>query len=89
MQVCMIGYNFSRTSDLQYTGRVIGVDGKSHGRVELKLLKASDREQTGARKLLLQVKTWGLDPGRYALNVKLDDGKAGKTAENSFPFDVK
>ncbi len=89
MQVCMIGYNFSQTSDLQYTGRAIGVDGKSHGRVELKLLKASDREHTGARKLLLQVKTWGLDPGRYALNVRLDDAKAGRTAENSFPFDVK
>ncbi|MEO8190665.1 MAG: VWA domain-containing protein [Acidobacteriota bacterium] len=89
MQVCLIGYNFSQTSDLQYTGRAIGVDGKSHGRVELKLLKASDHEHTGARKLLVQVKTWGLDPGRYALNVKLDDGKAGRTAENSFPFDVK
>ncbi|MCA1581173.1 MAG: VWA domain-containing protein [Acidobacteria bacterium] len=89
MQVCMIGYNFSQTSDLQYTGRAIGVDGKTHGRVELKLLKASDREHTGARKLLLQVKTWGLDPGRYALNVRLDDAKAGRTAENSFPFDVK
>jgi len=43
----------------------------------------------GARKLLLQVQTYGLDPGRYALSVKLEDRKAGKTAENSFPFDVR
>ena len=90
MQVCLIGYNFPDPSaDLQYTGRAIGVDGRAHGRVELKLLKASDRERTGAKKLLLQVQTYGLDPGRYALSVKLEDRKAGKTAENSFPFDVR
>jgi VWFA-related protein len=90
MQVCLIGYNFpDSTADLQYTGRAIGVDGHAHGRVELKLLKASDREREGARKLLLQVQTYGLDPGRYALSLKLEDRKAGKAAENSFPFDVR
>lgn len=90
MQVCLIGYNFaSDSSDLQYTGRAIGVDGRPHGRVELKLLKASDRERAGARKLLLQVRTWGLDPGRYALAVKLEDKKTGSASENSFPFDVR
>lgn len=55
----------------------------------MKLLKASDRERAGARKLLLQVLTYGLDPGRYALSLKLEGRKAGKTAENSFPFDVR
>lgn len=90
MQVCLIGYNFpDETPDLQYTGKAIGVDGKAHGRVEMQLVKASDHERTGARKMLLQVRTWGLDPGRYALNVKLEDRKAGRSAESSFPFDVK
>jgi VWFA-related protein len=90
MQVCLIGYNFaSESADLQYTGRAIGVDGRPHGRVELRLLKASDRERTGARKLLVQVRTWGLDPGRYALAVKLEDRKTGRAAENSFPFNVR
>jgi len=36
-----------------------------------------------------QVRAWGLDPGRYALNVKLEDRKAGRSAESSFPFDVQ
>ena len=90
MQVCLIGYNFPGASpELQYTGRAIGVDGKPHGRVEMQLVKASDRERTGARKMLVQVRTWGLDPGRYALSVKLEDRNAGRSAENSFPFDVK
>ena len=90
MEVCLIGYNFpDETPELSYTGRAIGVDGKAHGRVEMKLVKASDRERTGARKMLLEVRTWGLDPGRYALNVKLEDRKAGRSAESSFPFDVK
>jgi VWFA-related protein len=90
MQVCLIGYNFPGAApDLQFAGRAIGVDGKAHGRVEMQLVKASDQERAGARKMLVQVRTWGLDPGRYALSVKLEDRKAGKSAENSFPFDVK
>jgi hypothetical protein len=90
MQVCLIGYNFpDETSEILYTGRAIGVDGKPHGRVEMQLVKASDHERTGARKMLVQVRAWGLDPGRYALNVKLEDRKAGRSAESSFPFDVK
>jgi len=90
MQICLIGYNFpDETPDLSYTGKAIGVDGKAHGRVEMQLVKASDHESTGARKMLLEVRTWGLDPGRYALNVKLEDRKAGRSAESSFPFDVK
>jgi VWFA-related protein len=90
MQVCLIGYNFpDETHELQYSGKAIGVDGKPHGRVEMQLVKASDHERTGARKALLQVRTWGLDPGRYALNVKLEDRKGGRSAESSFPFDVK
>ncbi len=89
-QVCVIAYNFpSESSVIEYTGRILGVDGRLHGKVDLKLLKASDREREGARKLLLQFKPSGLDPGRYALAVKLQDAKTGKSSESSFPFDVQ
>jgi hypothetical protein len=65
------------------------VDGKAHGKVELKLLKASDQEHAeGERKLLLQVRPSGLEPGRYALAVRLHDPMTGKSVESSFPFDV-
>jgi VWFA-related protein len=88
-QVCLIAYNFpGEATGLQYTGRVLGVDGQAHGRVELKLLKASDRERQGARKLLLEFHPTGLDPGRYALVVKLQDPGTGKSAETMSTFDV-
>ncbi len=89
-QVCLIAYNFETgSSPLQYTGRILGVDGKPRGKVDLKLLKSSDREREGARKLLFQFKPQGLEPGRYALAVKLNDPVTGKTSESSFPFDVQ
>ncbi len=88
-QVCLIAYNFpGEATGLRYTGRVLGVDGQAHGRVELKLLKASDRERQGARKLLLEFHPTGLDPGRYALVVKLQDPGTGKSAETMSTFDV-
>lgn len=88
-QVCLIAYNFPGESNgLQYTGRVLGVDGQTHGKVDLQLLKASDRERLGARKLLLAFHPTGLDPGRYALVVKLQDPGTGKAAETMSTFDV-
>ena len=89
-QVCVIAYNFAGTKDpLQYSGRVLGLDGQPHGKVDLKLVKASDTEREGVRKLLLRFKPAGLDPGRYALAVQLKDPRTGKTAESSVPFDVQ
>jgi VWFA-related protein len=88
-QVCLIAYNFpGEATGLRYTGRILGVDGQAHGRVDLKLLKASDRERQGARKLLLEFHPTGLDPGRYALVVKLQDPGTGKAAETMSTFDV-
>jgi VWFA-related protein len=88
-QVCLIAYNFpGEATGLRYTGRILGVDGQTHGKVDLKLLKASDRERQGARKLLLEFHPTGLDPGRYALVVKLQDPGTGKAAETMSTFDV-
>jgi VWFA-related protein len=89
-RVCVIAYNFPDDgTPLQYSARAVGVDGKTHGRVELKLLGSSDAENAGARKLMLEFEPRGFDPGRYALAVKLRDPKTGKTAESSFPFDMQ
>ena len=88
-QVCLIAYNFPGDSNgLQYSARVLGVDGKPHGTAHLKLLKASDRERQGARKLLLEFHPTGLDPGRYALVLKLQDPGSGKASETMSTFDV-
>jgi VWFA-related protein len=89
--VCLIAYNFDPSSaPLDYSGRVLGVDGKAHGKVSLELVKASEKGERGdARKLLLRFRPSGLDPGRYALAVRLLDAKTGKSSESSFPFDVE
>jgi VWFA-related protein len=89
-QVCVIAYNFpGDAAGLQYVGQALGTDGKTHGKVDLKLLKASDREHLGARKLLLEFHPTGLDPGRYAFVVKLRDPGTGKAAETMSSFDIQ
>ncbi|HSP94311.1 MAG TPA: hypothetical protein VLU06_07145, partial [Thermoanaerobaculia bacterium] len=88
-RVCLIAYNFPPSPDaISYSGRILGVDGQQHGKLDLKLLEASDREREAARKLLLEFRPSGLDPGRYALIVKLHDAATGKTSESSSTFDV-
>jgi VWFA-related protein len=88
-QVCLIAYNFPGESNgIQYAGRILGVDGLQHGKVDLKLIKASDRERQGARKLLFEFHPTGLDPGRYALVMKLLDPGTGKSSETMSTFDV-
>ena len=88
-RVCLIAYNFSPTDDaIGYSGRILGVDGQPHGKLDLKLLEASDAERENARKLLLEFRPSGLDPGRYALIVKLQDARTGKSIESSATFDV-
>jgi VWFA-related protein len=88
-QVCLIAYNFpGEVGNLEFSGRVLGVDGQAHGKVDLKLLKASDRERMGASKLLFEFHPTGLDPGRYALVLKLKDPGTGSAAETRSTFDV-
>ncbi|MDQ5857737.1 MAG: hypothetical protein M3542_05610 [Acidobacteriota bacterium] len=67
----------------------VGVDGRARGKLELALLKTSDRERQGARKVLLRFRPSGLDPGRYALAINVKDPKSGKSSEASFPFDIQ
>jgi VWFA-related protein len=89
-QVCLFAYNFGAgTEALQYTGRILGVDGRPHGKLELELVKSSDRERQGARKALFRFRPMGLEPGRYALAVNVRDPKTGKSSESSFPFDIQ
>ena len=89
-EVCVIAYNFAgEPSGMRYTGRILGEDGRPHGRAELNLVSASDGEREGARKFLLQFVPHGLNPGRYALAVKLQDSTTGKFSESTFPFDVR
>jgi VWFA-related protein len=89
-RVCLIAYNFGRASaELEYTGKVLGADGKTHGKVDLTLLRASDREGEGPRKALFRFRPSGLDPGRYALAVKVENRATGQSSESSFPFDVQ
>lgn len=89
-RVCLIVYNLpGDAASLQYSARALGVDGKAHGRVELALIKASSREVAGARKLLLAMRVWGLDPGRYALAINVA-GEGGRgLSEGRSAFDVQ
>jgi VWFA-related protein len=88
-QVCLIAYNFGVGTELQYTGRVIGVDGRPRGKLDLELVKSSNRERQGARKVMFKFRPMGLEPGRYALAVAVKDPKSGKSSEASFPFDIQ
>src|SRR5262249_5903582 len=89
-KVCLIVYNVpGEAASLQYSAKAIGEDGKVHGRVELSLLKASDSERAGARKLLLAMRVWGLDPGRYALAVDVAGAGAKGSSESRSAFDVQ
>jgi len=89
-QVCLIAYNFGAGSDpLEFSGRILGVDGRPHGKLDLELVKASNRERQGGRKVLLRFRPMGLEPGRYALAVNVKDPTTGKSSESSFPFDIQ
>ncbi|HEY6066426.1 MAG TPA: VWA domain-containing protein [Thermoanaerobaculia bacterium] len=89
-QVCLIAYNFDAdTLALEFSGRVIGVDGSTRGELDLELVKSSNRERQGARKVLFKFRPMGLEPGRYALAVTVRDPRSGKSSNSSFPFDIQ
>lgn len=89
-QICLIAHNFEgELAEIRYTGRILGEDGRPHGHAELELVKASNDERESGRMFLLQFRPSGLDPGRYALAVKLLDSKSGRFSESSFHFDVQ
>jgi len=87
-QVAVVTYNFTPGSDpLQVAPEILGPDGKPR-KTEIQVVRRSDRERSGARTLLLSFKPEGLEPGRYALRVKVSD-RAQKTAEASGEFEVR
>jgi hypothetical protein len=87
-QVAVVTYNFTPGSDpLQVAPEILGPDGKPR-KADIQVVRRSDRERGGARTLLLSFKPEGLEPGRYALRVKVSD-RAQKTAEASGEFEVR
>jgi VWFA-related protein len=87
-QVAVVTYNFAPGSDpLQVLSEILGPDGKPR-KADIQVVRRSDRERGGARTLLLSFKPEGLEPGRYALRVRVSD-RAQKTAEASDEFEVR
>jgi VWFA-related protein len=87
-QVAVVTYNFAPGSDpLQVLPEIIGPGGKAL-KADIQVVRRSDRERGGARTLLLSFKPEGLEPGRYALRVRVSD-RAQKTAEASGGFEVR
>ena len=87
-QVAVVTYNFSPGSDpLQVVPEILGPDGKPR-KADIQVVRRSDRERGGARTVLLSFKPEGLEPGRYALRVRVTD-RARKTAEASDAFEVR
>jgi VWFA-related protein len=87
-KVCLIAYNFPAEGDLEIDGQVLDLEGKAKGKVDLLLVQSSASEKMGARKMLFQFRPSGLEPGRYALAVRLAD-KDGHRSESRVPFDVQ
>jgi VWFA-related protein len=89
-QVCLIAYNFGNSDEsLQYTGRILDVEGRARGKLDFEPVKTSNHERQGARKVLFRFRPMGLERGRYALAVAVKDPKTGKSSESSFPFDIQ
>jgi VWFA-related protein len=87
-QVAVVTYNFAPGSDpLQVLSEILGPDGKPR-KADIQVVRRSDRERGGARTLLLSFKPEGLEPGRYALLVRVTD-RTQKTAEASNAFEVR
>ena len=89
-RVCVIAYNFPvENGALDVSARAVASDGKPRGNLDVHLVRASDGEREGARKVMLEIVPRGLDPGRYALAVRIRDPRTGSAAESSAPFDVR
>ncbi len=84
-RIAVFTYNFGagKPAALAAKGEIVGPDG--HGRdVPLAIVKESDVERGGGRKLLLSWKPEGLAPGRYALKVAVTGGTAAGEGTSAF-----
>ena len=83
-QVAVFTYNVTaKVAALSVKGEVVGADGQSRV-VPLTIVKASDVERGGGRKLMLTWKPEGLAPGRYVLKVAVSGA-----GEATSPFEVR
>ena len=89
-RVAVVAYNFgvsAKPEPLEVRAEVVGADGKSRP-ADVTVVRRSDVERGGGRKVVLDFKPQGLSPGHYALKVAVTDPASKKTAEASSPFEV-
>ena len=73
-------YNVAaKVAALSVKGEVVGADGQTHA-APLTIVKASDVERGGGRKLMLSWKPEGLAPGRYELKIAVSGAGEGSAA---------
>jgi len=90
-QVAVVTFNFgaaAQPDSLQVLPEILGPDGKPR-KTDVQVVRRSDREGNGARKLLLSFKPEGLQPGRYLLRVRASDRVSRQTAEASTAFEIR
>ena len=89
--VAVVGYNFGVSASpapLDVRAEVVASDGKSQP-ASVKVIKRSDIERGGGRKVVMDFLPQGLAAGRYVLKVALTDPSSKTTAEAASPFEVK
>jgi VWFA-related protein len=89
-QVAIVTFNLGtagKPEPLQLMTEVLGSDGKPR-KVDVQVVRRSDRERDGARAFLISFKPDGLEPGSYLLKVRVSDRVSRRTAGASSPFEV-
>ncbi len=89
--VAVFTYNFgggTKPGALAVTGQVVGADGQARP-AALTVVKESDVERGGGRKVMLSFKPEGLTPGRYTLKVAVADPATKAAGEAASAFEVK
>jgi len=90
-QVAVMTFNLGaadKPEPLQLMTEVLGSDGKPR-KVDVQVVRRSDKERDGARAFLVSFKPDGLEPGPYLLKVRASDRLSRRTAEASSPFEVR
>lgn len=90
-QVAVMTFNLGaadKPEPLQLVTQVVGSDGKPR-KVDVQVVRRSDKERDGARAFLVSFKPDGLEPGPYLLKVRASDRVSRRTAEASSPFEVR
>jgi len=86
-RIAVFTYNVAEAdTPLIVRSEVVGPDGNARP-ASVSVLKRSDAEQRGGRKLLLSFKPEGLTPGLYAFRLALPSG--GKSAESVGAFEIR